>query len=244
LIPLIIITIYSFADKELGLAHFLQPAKIASFFSKTADTHPDISTTDSALLSVSDSLITDTTAQRILLFGDSMVEGLSKRLRNYAADNNHELLNVIWYSSSTKIWAQSDTLSHFIRKFEPTYVMLCLGGNELSIRDIDKREVYIKTIIKNIGDRPYLWIGPPNWKEDTGINELIKKNVGTGRYFPSKRLSFQRKEDGAHPTLASSYQWMDSVAVWMADSASYRIRMAYPQQDEQSGRTVTLFPLK
>jgi len=244
LIPLIIITIYSFAGKEFSLGSFvLQQANISSYFSKSDANDPE-ALSDSTLLLVGDTAVVDTAAQRILLFGDSMVEGLSKRMRYYAAENGHELLNVIWYSSSTKIWSQSDTLEHYIRRFEPTYVMLCLGGNELFIRDLDKRDGYIKAIVEKIGERPYLWIGPPNWKEDTGINDLIKKNVGAGRYFPSKRLTFERKDDGAHPTPASAAQWMDSVAVWVADSAAYQIRMTYPQHDERSGRTITLFPLK
>ena len=245
LIPLIFITIYSFSNKEFTLGHFvLQQANISSYFSKSGANDPEAILTDSTLLTVRDTAVVDTAAQRILLFGDSMVEGLSKRMRYYAAENGHELLNVIWYSSSTKIWAQYDTLDHYIRQFEPTYVMLCLGGNELSIRDLDKRDEYIKNIIGRIGERPYVWIGPPNWKEDTGINDLIKKNVGAGRYFPSKRLTFERKDDGAHPTPASAAQWMDSVAVWVADSAAYQIRMAYPQHEERSGKTITLFPLK
>lgn len=247
LIPLIIITIYSFAGEELNLGGIvLQQANIRSYFLKGETNDPETSLIDSTQLSVAvrDSAIVDTAAQRILLFGDSMVEGLSKRMRCYAAENGHELLNVIWYSSSTKIWSQSDTLDYYIRRFEPTYVMLCLGGNELFIRDLDKRDGYIKTIIGKIGETPYVWIGPPNWKEDTGINDLIKKNAGTGRYFPSKRLTFERKDDGAHPTPASAAQWMDSVATWVSDSAACRIRMTLPRHDERSGQTITLFPLR
>lgn len=243
LIPLIAITGYSFVE-EFTLGDFtLQQAKIASHF-KQKTVEPDILLIDSTLITVSDTAVIDTAAQRILLLGDSMVEGLSKRMRNYAAANGHELLNVIWYSSSTKIWAQYDTLSYYIRQFEPTYIMICLGGNELSVRDLDKRDESIRTIISKVGDRPFIWIGPPNWKEDTGINELIKKNAGVGRYYPSKRLTYKRKDDGAHPIQESSNQWMDSVAVWVADSAAYRIRMTPPQNNEQKGRTVILTPLK
>lgn len=245
MIPLIFIILYSFASGEIKIGPVVfQKADIAEYFLKEKKTSSDTLQVDSIVQSSHVTAVVDTTAQRILLFGDSMVEGLSKRMRNYAAENGHELLNVIWYSSSTKIWAQHDTLNYYIRQFEPTYIMLCLGGNELSVRDLNKRDDYIQTIISEIGDRPFVWIGPPNWKEDTGINDLIKKNAGTGRYFPSKRLTFKRKEDGAHPTQASSAQWMDSVAVWMADSAAYRIRMAPPQNTEQKGRTVILFPLK
>lgn len=246
LIPLIVITAYSFTEEfTIGDDDFvLQQAKIASHFSKLTSHNADTLLTDSTLLSVRDTVVVDTASHRILLFGDSMVEGLSKRMRSYAAENGHESMNVIWYSSSTKIWAQCDTLSHFIRQFEPTYVMLCLGGNELFVRDLDKRDQWIQTIINKIGDRPFIWIGPPNWKEDTGINELIRKNVGAGRYYPSKRLTYKRKADGAHPVQESSNQWMDSVAVWVADSAAYRIRMAPPQSTAQKGKTIILSPLK
>lgn len=244
LIPLIAITVYSFMD-EFSLGELaLEQADIRSHFPIPDTSEGEALFSDSTLSTIDDIMITDTASQRILLFGDSMVEGLSVRMRNYAAENRHELLNVIWYSSSTKVWAQQDTLEYYIKTFEPTYVMLCLGGNELFVHDLDKREEWIQTIIRKIGYRPFVWIGPPNWKEDTGINDLIKENVGTKRYFPSKRLTFERKEDGAHPTLVSSIQWMDSVAVWVADSAAYRIRMDFPQGTEQKGRTVTLAPLK
>lgn len=246
LIPLILLVAYSFADNEITLGPLtLQKATIGSYFTEEKTGDPDVLLVDSVVAPAkSDSMTRDTTSQRILFFGDSMVEGMSKRTRVYAAENGHELLNVLWYNSSTKIWAQSDTLDHFIQEFEPTYIMICLGSNELGVRDLNRRNGYIKTILGKLGNRPYIWIGPPNWKEDTGMNDLIKNNVGDKRYFPSKRLTFERKDDGAHPTPASAAQWMDSVAVWMADSASYRIRMEYPRHNGQNGETITLYPLK
>lgn len=243
--PLLILIFYSFGDEELSIGDFvLQKAPIGSCFLQKRSVLSDTIPADSADARIADAAVTDTTAQRILLFGDSMVEGLSKRMRRYAAANGHELLNVIWYSSSTKIWSESDTLAHFIHQFQPTYLMLCLGGNELSVRDLDKRDRYIKTLIGKFGDRPYVWIGPPNWKEDTGLNRLIEKNTGSSRYFPSKKLTFQRKKDGAHPTDSSAFLWMDSLAVWVKNEASCRIRMAFPENDEQCGRTIVLQPLK
>jgi len=246
IIPLLLITLYSFSDKELQIGSFvLQKADISKHFKTDPAIPVDSLVSDSITVEPKEEIIVnDTTSQRILLFGDSMVEGLSKRLRNYAAENGHELLNVIWYSSSTKIWAERDTLQHFMRTFEPTFIMLSLGGNELFVRDLDKREAYIQRILEKIGDIPFVWIGPPNWKEDTGINDLMEKHVKTYRFFPSKKLTFQRLSDGAHPTLASSAQWMDSVAVWMNTDTRYRIKMDFPQTAEQKGRTVVLQPLR
>ena len=113
----------------------------------------------------------DTTKQRILLIGDSMLEGLMLRLKDYTEENHHDMKAVIWYGSSTKIFGTHDTLAYFVRKFQPTYVWICLGGNELFVRGIKKdRDPYVKNILKQIGNCKYIWIGPPNWKEDTGIN--------------------------------------------------------------------------
>jgi lysophospholipase L1-like esterase len=132
-----------------------------------------------------------------------------------------------------------------MRDFKPTYIIICLGANELFISNPDKNDTYIKQILAQIGDIPYIWIGPPNWKEDTGINAVIEKTIAPNRFFHSQRLQYERAKDGAHPTSASASKWMDSIAVWMNDSINYRISMRFPQQDVQSkGTTVLLQPLK
>ena len=58
--------------------------------------------------------VLDTVPQRILLIGDSMLEGLSPRLAAYAQQNNHKLFTVIWYSSSSRIWATSQNIEKYI----------------------------------------------------------------------------------------------------------------------------------
>ena len=49
----------------------------------------------------------DTTSQRILFLGDSMAEGLVRRMADYAEENGHFLSRVVWYNSTTKSWASS-----------------------------------------------------------------------------------------------------------------------------------------
>lgn len=244
LIALILIVLYSLSDTEIKIGNFtFQKADIKKYFHHQ-DTLPSDTLVPVLPTQQQPLVIMDTTSQRILLFGDSMVEGLSKRLQNYAAENNHECLSVIWYSSSTKIWAETDTLEYFKRTFNPTYIMISLGGNELFVRDLDKREEYIKQIIKKFGDIPYIWIGPPNWKEDTGINDLMEKHAKPHRFFPSKNLKFDRISDGAHPTMKSAANWMDSVAVWIQNETYYRIKMDFPQSNAKKGSTILLQPLR
>ena len=171
----------------------------------------------------------DTTAQTILLFGDSMLEGLGPRLAAYAKQNGHELYSVIWYSSTSEIWGNSDKLSRYIEQLAPTYIFICLGANELFVRNIAERRKHIDSILAQIGDIPYLWIGPPNWADDTGINDLIAGTTRPGSYFKSKGMAFERSADGAHPTLASASQWVDSVVRWMPANARHRIRLDVPE---------------
>jgi len=183
----------------------------------------------------------DTTKQRILLIGDSMLEGLMLRLKDYTEANHHDLKPVIWYGSSTKIFGTHDTLAYFVRQFKPTYIWICLGGNELFVRGIKKeRDPYVKNILRQIGNCKYIWIGPPNWKEDTGINDLIVSNVGDLRFFPSKNLKYQRAKDGAHPTHAAAAIWIDSIASWVVNKSMYPIRLNRPASKTKKTPGATL----
>jgi lysophospholipase L1-like esterase len=176
----------------------------------------------------------DFSKYRIMIFGDSMLEWLAKRLCDYSLENGYDLSSIIWYSSSTKLWATTDTLQYFLDRIQPDYVMLCLGGNELFVRDLSKREKYIDAIVKRIGDRPFLWIGPPNWKKDTGINDLILQRVGEGRFFDSRELELDRAEDNMHPTRSAAALWMDTIAVWLSSSkARHPLKMDRPTQSRR-----------
>lgn len=182
----------------------------------------------------------DTSAHRILFVGDSMVEGLRYRLSQYATANGHTMQCVIWYSSSSKYWARSDTLSYFIRKFDPSYIFLCIGANELFVRHLDERDATVAEVIREIGELPFIWIGPPNWKPDTGINDILLKHCGRKRYYPSLRLQYERARDGAHPVLKSYNMWADSVSAWLRDSSAHPIRWDIPAQDTPKKHGVTL----
>ncbi|MCM1449465.1 MAG: hypothetical protein NC082_03920 [Clostridiales bacterium] len=179
----------------------------------------------------------DTASKTILFFGDSMLEGLSPRLAAYCTRNGHKLYTVIWYSSTTQVWGDCDTLSVFIRRYKPDYIFACLGANELFVRDIkNKRAKPLAHLLGEIGDRPLLWIGPPNWKDDTGINELLRETLPEGQFFLSDGMTFKRKSDGAHPTPASAREWMDSVLRWMPDNCLHPIKMERPDSTVTSGR--------
>ena len=186
--------------------------------------------------------VIDETPQTILFVGDSMLEGLYPRLAAYAAENGHTLYSVIWYSSTSEVWGNSTKLAEYIEKCKPTYIFVSLGANELFVKNIaEKRDKYVKNILSQIGKIPFVWIGPPNWKPDTGINDLVAKNVKrceNGSFFVSNGMHFDRAKDGAHPTRKSARAWMDSVARWMPANAAHPIKMNLPKVETAKAKRV------
>lgn len=170
----------------------------------------------------------DSTPQSILLIGDSMTWNLALRFAKYAKQNGHQFHAVNWDSSSTPIWANSDTLQYFIKKYDVTYVFISLGSNELYLPKPETHKHYVEEIIKKVGDRPYVWIGPPNWKEDAGVNDMIQATCAPGAFFRSAGMTFERKKDKIHPTKAASALWVDSIARWMPKSAHPILMQAPP----------------
>lgn len=173
----------------------------------------------------------DTATQTILFIGDSMLDGLSPRLAAYAKESGHHQYSVIWYSSTSEKWSKSKRLKEYIDTIHPSFIFICLGSNELMVKDIiEKRGDFVRDIVSQAGDIPFLWIGPPNWREDTGINRLIEMSVPEGAYFKSDGMKFERRKDGAHPTAASAALWMDSIVRWMPNHAIHPIRLEMPEK--------------
>ena len=226
--------------------------KTASFAQSAQDGHADLDSTaavkadkrrvKSASKGSTWRVPMDTTAKNILFIGDSMLEGLGERLASYTHKNGHTLVEVIWYSSSTKCWAETARLTTLINKYHPNYIFICLGANELYIPDIKRaRKPFLKKMLAEIGNIPYLWIGPPNWVEDTGINDLLAENLDKGCFYLSANDHFDRSRDGAHPTRASAHLWMDRVVKWMDANAAHPIKLKNPVEGTRRADHIVIY---
>ncbi len=251
------LTIYSFYEKTIKIFNVeIEKTEIKEIITSTFLNDKKI---DSLFLMVKkDSIIKkesielDSLSKRILLIGDSMLEGFMLRMKDYCEENNHYLKTVIWYSSQTKWFGSCDTLSYFINKYNANYIILVLGANELFVRNIEKkRDKYVKNILKQLGkdSLKFVWIGPPNWKEDTGINNLIQKYLDNTQFFFTKNISlnnpnFKRYKDGAHPKKESSKMWADSVASWIMKKSKYPIFLNKPNNKRKNTPNVTVLQPK
>lgn len=174
--------------------------------------------------------ITDTlSSYKILLIGDSQVEGLMIPFYDYCIKNNHTLLlAAIWSSSTDKLFASNDTLINIIEKYKPDYIVMVLGLNEMSAKNLEKNEVAVKKILAAFNGTPYAWIGPANYMPDKGINNLYQETMDEDCFFLTKGLSLPRSKDGRHPNQQGNKIWMDSIAKWIHNKIRWPLKMHVP----------------
>lgn len=186
---------------------------------------------------------TDSAPKNILIFGDSMTFLLAQRMAKYGTQNGHTVYGVNWDSSTPQIWASSDTIAHFIRKYNINYVMVSLGSNELFSKDLDSRAKYVRQIVEKIGDIPFIWVGPPNWKEDNGYNDMLQRTLPRGTFFRTGMMQLARRGDHIHPTPQAAVIWVDSIMRWMPKSA-HPILVNVPADSINTTPTLTIFKKK
>ncbi|MES2388291.1 MAG: SGNH/GDSL hydrolase family protein [Bacteroidota bacterium] len=179
----------------------------------------------------------DSSSQHILLIGDSMAECLYFPFLKYAKYSRHKITGRFWYGSNTTNWAAKDTLRKVIRRHKPSLVMFSLGANELFIQHIRNREKFLKRILAQMDSTPYIFIGPPNWKKDTGFNDMVMDNVPADQFFLSANIKLDRRKDGAHPTMDASKIWADTLANWMSTRSRYRILIRKNAPPKQPGKS-------
>lgn len=218
-VALIVILLVAFSDDIVIGGKTLRKAPVADLFATDSLAVELAEAGTDSIPELIEEVKTDSLPQSIFIFGDSMTFNLALRLAQYAKQNGHVINSVNWDSSNTKIWAEHDTLAYYIEKFRPTQIFISLGSNELYISKPETRLPYIKKILEVIDTIPYVWIGPPNWKEDGGINDLLARTCRPGSFFRSAGMEFQRKADHIHPTRSSSALWIDSIMRWLPSSA-------------------------
>ena len=247
IVALAVMTWFSFSDVDVALGgRHLRHSSIADALLRPEVT--DLSDAVMAEVVDSDSIssagiksdrrtesVIDTLPKTILFLGDSMTQNLAIRMAKYCRWNNHELHAVNWDSSNTKIWSESDTITYFIDKFHPDIIFVCLGSNEVFLKNPEGHRKYVTRILDKIGNVPYIWIGPPAINGNPGITDMIQSAVRQGCYFRSTDLKLDRQPDHIHPTRSASATWLDSVAAWIPYS-SIPFKMCMPPDTFPSQR--------
>jgi hypothetical protein len=183
--------------------------------------------------------------ERVLLIGDSQLEGLKGPMNEYCIKNNHELVSVvIWYGSSTKNWATTDSMTHFIKKFKPTVVVAAIGLNEIFARDLEKRRGYIQTLVSGL-EREHVkwyWVGPAAWTKDNGIIEVMQSELGD-HFFPSHTMQMERGNDGRHPSRKAAKLWFDAISVELTQKNILSLPQKVDELQKLKGPKIITIPV-
>jgi hypothetical protein len=173
----------------------------------------------------------DSMSHRVLIMGDSETGGLCFQLNDYCIENGHKLVaSIVWNSASIFNFAYSDTVVKVIKKYQPTYIFIVVGLNELYARDLKNRRKAAEVLAKKIQGIPYTWIGPANYMEDKGINQVFLESAESGTYFLTKKMDLPKGGDKRHPNKTGYRIWMDSLAIWVQSEAKYKMRLAPPKK--------------
>lgn len=175
--------------------------------------------------------VKDTSCQRILLAGDSMAGGLLAPFTKYCEAKGHKLFYGGWTSSTIIGWGYTNKLSRLITKYNPTYVIMALGSNELYTTDLKIRQKLVNKISGEASEIKFIWVGPPHWREDNGLDSLLIETLGKKKYFSSKKmflsepLKDKRAPDKRHPTPFAFSVWADSIVSWITYESYYPINL-------------------
>ena len=146
----------------------------------------------------------------VLHVGDSMVGGnfgLTKALDQRFTAEGAKFIRDYKVSESIVSYDHSPKLKDLLAKHKPDIVILTLGTNDVFVPFPAALAPNVQNIVKRIGARECYWMGPPTWKPDTGIVQVIKDHVAPCKFYDSSSLKLQRAGDGIHPTDRGGAEW-------------------------------------
>lgn len=153
------------------------------------------------------------TGKTILHVGDSMVGGnwgLTRALDQRFSAEGARFIRDFKVSESIVSYDHSPKLKSLIDKHRPDIVIITLGTNDVFVPYPASMVGNVQNIVKRVGSRECYWMGPPTWKPDTGIVQVLKDSVAPCKFFDSSGLKLQRAGDGIHPTDRGGADWATS----------------------------------
>jgi acyl-CoA thioesterase-1 len=149
----------------------------------------------------------------VLHVGDSMVGGtlgLTRALEQRFTAEGAKFIRDFKVSESIVSYDHSPKLKSLVERHHPDIVIITLGTNDVFVPYPASMTNNVQNIVKRVGARECYWIGPPTWKPDTGIVQVLKDNVAPCKFFDSSSLKLQRAGDGIHPTDRGGADWATS----------------------------------
>lgn len=172
---------------------------------------------------------------RLLMFGDSMAQGLDPHMK--ALSKEAGIPYFVAAAPGTRIdqWASSHKLVGYLTDFQPTITLVVLGTNDayMSGNVWEKQAPHMEALVKklrefsnvNVNDAPgshysagteIVWIGPPALPNPHGgrapnAEFLSSLAEHAPHYFDSAAYEIPRGPDGLHPSAAGFAGWAGQI---------------------------------
>lgn len=224
-VAMVIFLGFSLSEWEIKIGEYT--AKKAGF-AETLLSEPENTEIPASNVEVSDSIDSlvekpiaepDTTVHSMLVFGDSMTHLLSMSIAKYGTKNNYKVTSVTWESSSIPAWRKSGKIKDYIEMSKPDFIIVSLGSNEMELKHFDRRIPDVKEIVKQLDTIPFVWVGPPLWKEDRGVYSMLESALPHGVLFRTEGIEIPRGGDHIHPTKRGADIWADTIMSWISHSS-------------------------
>ncbi|MEL6178766.1 MAG: SGNH/GDSL hydrolase family protein [Myxococcota bacterium] len=155
--------------------------------------------------------------QKIMMIGDSMVWFLGEAIAPMMAADGHDFVHLHKASDSIRAWRYESSvrIKKALRRYKPDVVIIVMGTNDYWYPRVERLLPTVRDTIASVGNRPCYWIGPPMWRPDTGIIDLLAHHSSPCQFFDSKPLTIGRKRDGIHPNEDGSLTWAKALYGWL-----------------------------
>ena len=166
---------------------------------------------------------------RILLFGDSLAQGLAPPLSKLAQEAGYPFQADGRTGTRIQDWATQAWLVQDL-KAQPTLVLVSLGTNDMRMPDPSVEKPALLALVQKLKSFQVVLIAPPTMPfPDKGVRKML---TDTGLpLFHSETLQIPRASDGIHPTALGYAGWAGVLWKRLGPTAAFAgLKYKAPEQ--------------
>jgi hypothetical protein len=146
--------------------------------------------------------------------GDSFNGAFSMALAPRFRAEGARFVRDVWVGVGVGQFDRHRRFADLLAQHKPDLVIVSLGANDIDDSDLEAAARSVRSIVQKIGARDCYWIAPAMWKKDTGILEVLERNVAPCRFFSSRGFKVERGRDGWHPSVKGGADWAERFWEW------------------------------
>jgi lysophospholipase L1-like esterase len=152
------------------------------------------------------------TPQSIYVVGDSLAQGLSLPLKQFAQDKKIKFHSRTIVGSTSIFWSKSYQFKNDLKTYSPDLIIVSLGTNDMKLSHAAQKEIEkISQQLINTGAR-IIWLVPPSMPfTDNGVRDVIYHLPSQINKLKCEDFSLERSKDKIHFTFKGYNDWAECI---------------------------------